>query len=168
MPPAGSLPRQNKYWRAMIWTNLDSVYFIGVGGIGMSALARYFVSQEKAVAGYDRVSTALTDQLVREGVDVIFEDRSQLIPASYRNPERTLVIYTPAVPEDHQQLDYFRRGGFRVIKRSVALGEVFNTGRGVGVAGTHGKTSISTMLAHILHSSSLGCNALLGGISKNS
>jgi len=168
MPPAGSLPRQNKYWRAMIWTNLDSVYFIGVGGIGMSALARYFVSQEKAVAGYDRVSTALTDQLVREGVDVIFEDRSQLIPASYRNPERTLVIYTPAVPEDHQQLDYFRRGGFRVIKRSVALGEVFNTGRGVGVAGTHGKTSISTMLAHILHSSSLGCNAFLGGISKNS
>ncbi|MEA3462390.1 MAG: UDP-N-acetylmuramate--L-alanine ligase [Bacteroidota bacterium] len=152
----------------MIWTNLDSVYFIGVGGIGMSALARYFVSQGKAVAGYDRVSTALTDQLVREGVDIFFEDRSQLIPGAFRNPERTLVIYTPAVPEIHQQLNYFRKGGFRVIKRSVALGEVFNTGRGVGVAGTHGKTSISTMLAHILHSSTLGCNAFLGGISKNS
>jgi UDP-N-acetylmuramate--alanine ligase len=152
----------------MMWANLDSVYFIGVGGIGMSALARYFVSQGKAVAGYDRVSTALTDLLQREGIDIIFEDRSQLIPADFRNPERTLVIYTPAVPEKHQQLNYFRNGGFRVIKRSVALGEVFNTGRGVGVAGTHGKTSISTMLAHILHSAILGCNAFLGGISKNS
>lgn len=151
----------------MIWANLDSVYFIGVGGIGMSALARYFVSQGKAVAGYDRVSTTLTDQLIREGIDIHFEDRSQLIPDKFRNPERTLVIFTPAVPEKHQQLNYFRRGGFRVIKRSVALGEVFNTGRGIGVAGTHGKTSISTMLAHILHSSTLGCNAFLGGISKN-
>ena len=152
----------------MIWTNLNNVYFIGVGGIGMSALARYFVSQGKAVAGYDRVSTVLTDQLHREGVDICFEDRSQLIPKVFRNPERTLVVYTPAVPEQHQQLNYFRKGGFRVIKRSVALGEVFNTGRGVGVAGTHGKTSISTMLAHVLSSSTLGCNAFLGGISKNS
>jgi len=152
----------------MIWANLNNVYFIGVGGIGMSALARYFVSQGKTVAGYDRVSTKLTDQLHREGVDLFFEDRSQLIPKTFRNPDRTLVVYTPAIPEDHQQLNYFRRGGFRVIKRSVALGEVFNTGRGVGVAGTHGKTSISTMLAHILHSSILGCNAFLGGISKNS
>jgi UDP-N-acetylmuramate--alanine ligase len=152
----------------MIWTNLDSVYFIGVGGIGMSALARYFLSQGKAVAGYDRVSTTLTDQLTREGIDIHFEDRSQLIPGEFRNPDRTLVIYTPAVPEKHRQLNYFRGGGFRVIKRSVALGEVFNTGRGIGVAGTHGKTSISTMLAHILHSSTLGCNAFLGGISKNS
>ena len=152
----------------MIWANLNNVYFIGVGGIGMSALARYFVSQGKAVAGYDRVSTVLTDQLHREGVDICFEDMSQLIPRAFRNPERTLVVYTPAVPEDHQQLNYFRRGGFRVIKRSVALGEVFNTGKGIGVAGTHGKTSISAMLAHILHGSNLGCNAFLGGISKNS
>ena len=152
----------------MIWANLNNVYFIGVGGIGMSALARYFVSQGKTVAGYDRVSTVLTDQLHREGVDICFEDRSQLIPKVFRNPERTLVVYTPAVPEQHQQLNYFRKGGFRVIKRSVALGEVFNTGRGVGVAGTHGKTSISTMLAHVLSSSTLGCNAFLGGISKNS
>jgi UDP-N-acetylmuramate--alanine ligase len=152
----------------MIWTNLDSVYFIGVGGIGMSALARYFVSQGKAVGGYDRVSTTLTDQLTREGIEINFEDRAQLIPKVFRNPERTLVIYTPAVPEKHQQLNFFRKGGFRVIKRSVALGEVFNTGRGIGVAGTHGKTSISTALAHILHSSILGCNAFLGGISKNS
>ncbi len=151
----------------MIWTNLDSVYFIGAGGIGMSALARYFVSQGKQVAGYDRVSTALTDQLIREGIDIQFKDRSVLIPDVFRNPERTLVIFTPAVPEDHQQLNYFRKRGFRVIKRSVALGEVFNTGRGIGIAGTHGKTSISTMVAHILHESVLGCNAFLGGISQN-
>jgi len=151
----------------MIWANLDSVYFIGAGGIGMSALARYFVSQGKAVAGYDRVSTMLTDALSREGIDLCFEDLEELIPGTFRNPDRTLVIYTPAVPEKHKQLNYFRRRGFRVIKRSVALGEVFNTGRGIGVAGTHGKTSISTMLAHILHSSKLGCNAFLGGISKN-
>jgi UDP-N-acetylmuramate--alanine ligase len=151
----------------MIWANLDSVYFIGAGGIGMSALARYFVSQGKQVAGYDKVSTKLTDQLSREGIDIHFEDRSVLIPEAFRNPERTLVIYTPAVPENHQQLNYFRKRGFRVIKRAVALGEVFNTGKGIGVAGTHGKTSISTMLAHILHGSALGCNAFLGGISKN-
>lgn len=151
----------------MIWTNLDNVYFIGAGGIGMSALARYFVSQGKTVAGYDRVSTRLTDALTREHVDICFDDHVELIPSAFRNPDRTLVIYTPAVPEEHRQLSYFKSRGFRVIKRSVALGEVFNAGRGIGVAGTHGKTSISTMLAHILHSSSLGCNAFLGGISKN-
>lgn len=151
----------------MIWANLDSVYFIGVGGIGMSALARYFMSQGKEVAGYDRVSTHLTDKLSREGIDIHFEDRSVLIPDAFRNPDRTLVIYTPAVPEKHQQLNYFRTRGFRVIKRAVALGEVFNTGRGIGVAGTHGKTSISTLLAHILHNSRIGCNAFLGGICKN-
>jgi UDP-N-acetylmuramate--alanine ligase len=151
----------------MIWTNLDSVYFIGVGGIGMSALARYFLSQGKEVAGYDRVSTSLTDKLNTEGIDINFEDRSGLIPDHFRDPDRTLVIYTPAIPEQHQQLNYFRRRGFRVIKRAVALGEVFNSGRGIGVAGTHGKTSISSMLAHILHQSKLGCNAFLGGVSKN-
>ena len=151
----------------MIWTNLDSVYFIGAGGIGMSALARYFVSQGKQVAGYDRVSTTLTDQLSREGVEICFEDRSVLIPEVFRNPDRTLIIYTPAVPKDHQQLNYFRKRGFRVIKRAAVLGEIFNDGLGVGVAGTHGKTSISTMLAHIVHKSKLGCNAFLGGIGKN-
>ncbi len=151
----------------MIWSNLDSVYFIGAGGIGMSALARYFVSQGKEVSGYDRVSTSLTDALTREGVSIHFDDYEELIPAAFRNPDRTLVIYTPAVPDNNSQLNYFRRRGFRLIKRSVALGEVFNTGRGIGVAGTHGKTSISTMLAHILHRSNLGCNAFLGGISKN-
>lgn len=151
----------------MIWANLDSVYFIGAGGIGMSALARYFISQGKQVAGYDRVSTRLTDQLSREGAQIYFEDESELIPHAFRNPERTLVIYTPAVPRDHRQLNYFRKRGFRVIKRAAVLGEIFNTGRGIGIAGTHGKTSISTMLAHILHESIMGCNAFLGGISKN-
>ncbi len=151
----------------MIWANLDSVYFIGAGGIGMSALARYFVSQGKQVAGYDRVSTALTDKLSLEGISIGFEDGAELIPEGFQNPDRTLIVYTPAVPKDHQQLAYFRKRGFRVIKRSAALGEIFNSGRGVGVAGTHGKTSISTMLAHIVHKSNLGCNAFLGGISKN-
>ncbi|GAG56279.1 unnamed protein product, partial [marine sediment metagenome] len=151
----------------MIWSNLDSVYFIGAGGIGMSALARYFVSQGKEVSGYDRVSTRLTDALTREGITIHFDDLEELIPSAFRKPDRTLVIYTPAIPASHAQFNYFRRRGFRLIKRSVALGEVFNTGKGIGIAGTHGKTSISAMLAHILHSSPLGCNAFLGGISKN-
>lgn len=133
----------------------------------MSALLRYFLSQGKAVAGFDRVSTPLTDQLAREGADLHFEDDVALIPEEFRKPEGSLVVYTPAIPEAHSELNYFREHGFRVIKRSVALGEIFNTGRGIGVAGTHGKTSISTMLSHLVHGSSLGCNAFLGGISKN-
>ncbi len=145
----------------------DRIYFIGAGGIGMSALARYFLSQGKAVAGYDRVSTALTDQLGREGMDLHFEDQVELIPGAYRDPETTLVIYTPAIPASHGQLAWFREKGFTLQKRAVALGKVFNEGRGIGVAGTHGKTSISTMLSHVLHGSNMGCNAFLGGISKN-
>ncbi|MFZ5939439.1 MAG: UDP-N-acetylmuramate--L-alanine ligase [Bacteroidota bacterium] len=151
----------------MIWNNLDSVYFIGIGGIGMSALARYFASQGKNVAGYDRQPTLLTDELGEEGIAIHFQDKTAMIPAAFRNPERTLVIYTPAVPEDHHELAYFRNRGFRVIKRSAALGEVFNAGYGVAVAGTHGKTSVSTMIAHIVSRSAIGCNAFLGGISKN-
>lgn len=133
----------------------------------MSALARYFVSQSKKVAGYDRVSTALTDELIREGIHIHFEEKISLIPKEFKDPERTLVIYTPAIPESSQELNYFRRRGFRVIKRATALGEVFNSGTGIGIAGTHGKTSVSTMLAEILSHSKLGCNAFLGGISKN-
>lgn len=151
----------------MIWKNLDSVYFVGAGGIGMSALARFFQSQGKEVAGYDRTSTSLTDQLAREQIDIHFEDQPPLIPEEFRNPERTLVIYTPAVPDNTRELDYFRKNGFRVIKRSTALGEVFNAGDGIAVAGTHGKTSVSTMLALIMSESPAGCNAFLGGISKN-
>lgn len=133
----------------------------------MSALARYFQGQGKIVAGYDRVSTALTDELIREGIEIHFEDRPNLIPFDCRDPERTLVIFTPAIPESNKELYYFRNRGFRVVKRAVVLGEVFNAGRGIGIAGTHGKTSLSTMLSWILSGSKLGCNAFLGGISKN-
>src|SRR6056297_439707 len=151
----------------MMWSNLDSVYFVGIGGIGMSALARFFKVREKHVAGYDRVSGALTDQLMREEIDIHFIDNVALIDDAFKDPERTLVIYTPAVPETHEELNYFRKHGFRVIKRSVALGEVFNASYGIAVAGTHGKTSVSTMLAHIMADSGHGCNAFLGGIAKN-
>lgn len=151
----------------MIWANLDSVYFIGVGGIGMSALARFFRHRGKHVAGYDRTSTELTDQLAREDIDIHFIDKPVLIPRQCKDPERTLVIYTPAVSERNEELTYFRNHGFRVIKRSTALGELFNAGHGIGVAGTHGKTSVSTMLAHVMSDASHGCNAFLGGISKN-
>ncbi len=151
----------------MIWKNLDSVYFVGIGGIGMSALARFFQSHGKNVAGYDRTSTSLTDQLIREGIGIHFVDKPAMIPSACKDPERTLVIYTPAVPEQCNELQYFRNRGFRVIKRSVALGEVFNAGHGIAVAGTHGKTSVSTMLAFIMSKSLNGCNAFLGGISKN-
>lgn len=151
----------------MIWKNLDSVYFVGIGGIGMSALARFFQKRGKNVAGYDRTSTALTDQLTREKIDIHFTDKPALIPPAFRDPERTLVIFTPAVSEQFSELKYFRKRGFRVIKRSVALGELFNAGHGIAVAGTHGKTSVSTMLAFIMSKSINGCNAFLGGISKN-
>jgi len=151
----------------MIWANLDSVYFVGIGGIGMSALARFFRHRGKNVAGYDRTSTELTDQLAREGIDIHFLDQPVMIPRAFKDPERTLVVYTPAVSEENNELNYFRDHGFRVIKRSTALGEVFNAGHGIGVAGTHGKTSVSTMLAHVMSDASIGCNAFLGGISKN-
>jgi UDP-N-acetylmuramate--alanine ligase len=151
----------------MIWKNLDSVYFVGIGGIGMSGLARFFQKRGKNVAGYDRTSTALTDQLAREKINIHFTDQPALIPAAFKDPERTLVIFTPAVPEQSGELQYFRKRGFRVIKRSVALGELFNAGHGIAVAGTHGKTSVSTMLAFIMSKSKNGCNAFLGGISKN-
>lgn len=151
----------------MIWKNLDSVYFIGIGGIGMSSLARFFRSREKHVAGYDRTSTALTDQLSREKIAIHFTDRQSAIPKEFRNPDRTLVIYTPAIPENSAELNYFRNNGFRVIKRATALGELFNAGYGIAVAGTHAKTSVSTMLACIMSESPTGCNAFLGGISKN-
>jgi UDP-N-acetylmuramate--alanine ligase len=151
----------------MIWKNLDSVYFVGIGGIGMSGLARFFQTRGKNVAGYDRTSTALTDQLAREKIDIHFTDQPALIPQAFKDPERTLVVFTPAVPEQSSELQYFRKRGFRVIKRSVALGELFNAGHGIAVAGTHGKTSVSTMLAFIMSKSKNGCNAFLGGISKN-
>lgn len=148
-------------------TKITAVYFVGAGGIGMSALIRYFLSKGKRVAGYDRTPSALTDQLNREGAEIHYDDRVELIPAAFRRPEETLVVYTPAVPETHTELTFFRNGGFEVMKRARVLGEITNCSRGLCVAGTHGKTTTSSMLAHLLKQSSVDCNAFLGGILKN-
>ena len=133
----------------------------------MSALARYFNQKGLPVAGYDRVSTSLTSQLISEGMDIHFEDNTDLIPAEFRQREKTLVVYTPAINSDHTELIYFREDNFNVQKRSAVLGSVISGGKGVAVAGTHGKTTISGLIAHIFQSSGMGCNAFLGGICKN-
>ncbi len=146
---------------------VNSVYFLGVGGIGMSALARYFLSQGKSVAGYDRTSTPLTDQLSREGADIHFEENLARIPLKFRRKEDTLVVYTPAVPADHSELRWFRDSSFTLMKRSQVLGLIMEGHRGIAVAGTHGKTTISSMIAHIFRDSGTGCNAFLGGITRN-
>ena len=144
------------------------VYLVGVGGIGMSALARYFNHQGFKVAGYDRTETELTRALASEGVDVHYDDSISLIPSDFRNnPADTLVIYTPAIPSDHNELNYLIANGFKVIKRSVALGVIAASKRTLGVAGTHGKTTTSTLLSHLLMEALDGVNAFLGGIAKN-
>lgn len=133
----------------------------------MSALARFLKATGHAVAGYDRVSTPLTDSLIREGIKIHFDDDPALIPPEFRELPKTLVVYTPAIPSSHKELSFFRENGFRIMKRSELLGEIMKATRGIAVAGTHGKTTVSTMIAHILNSSELKCNAFLGGISKN-
>lgn len=142
------------------------LYFIGIGGIGMSALVRYFLSKGDGVAGYDLTPSSLTEALQREGAAIHYEDDPALIPADYRGRD-TLVVYTPAVPKDHRELNYFRSQGNRVIKRAELLGELTQRERGLCVAGTHGKTTTSTLLAHLLRSSHVDCHAFLGGISNN-
>lgn len=146
---------------------LKSVYFIGAGGIGMSALVRFFLSRGKRVAGYDRTPTELTEKLVEEGAQIHYEEDVDLIPPTFRDASSTLVIYTPAIPSDHRELAYFRTQGFEIQKRSQVLGMLTRAGKGLCVAGTHGKTTTSTMLAHLMHQSHLDCTAFLGGISKN-
>ena len=146
---------------------IKSVYFIGAGGIGMSALVRFFLSKGKEVAGYDRTPTELTERLNQEGAAIHYEDNVELIPKQFLDKETTLVVYTPAVPESHSELTYFRSHDFNILKRSQVLGMLTKTGKGLCVAGTHGKTTTSTMAAHLLHQSHVGCNAFLGGISKN-
>lgn len=146
---------------------LTSVYFVGAGGIGMSALVRYFLSKGKKVGGYDRTRSELTDKLIAEGAEIHYEDRVDAIAEAFRHPENTLVVYTPAIPDNHQELNYFRTHGFEIHKRSQVLGMLTRAGRGLCVAGTHGKTTTSTLTAHLLHQSHVGCNAFLGGISKN-
>lgn len=146
---------------------LKSVYFIGAGGIGMSALVRYFLSKGKNVGGYDRTPSELTEKLIEEGAAIHYKDSSDQIPASFRDASSTLVVYTPAIPETHKEFTYFRENGFEIQKRSQVLGMLTRAGKGLCVAGTHGKTTTSTMTAHLLHQSHVGCNAFLGGISKN-
>lgn len=146
---------------------LKAVYFIGAGGIGMSALVRYFLSKGKKVGGYDRTPSELTEKLKREHAQIHYEESIDLIPDDFRNAETTLVVYTPAIPDTHVELQYFRTHGFTIQKRSQVLGMLTRSGKGLCVAGTHGKTTTSTLTAHLLHQSQVGCNAFLGGISKN-
>ncbi|MGQ1910933.1 UDP-N-acetylmuramate--L-alanine ligase [Marinifilum sp. RC60d5] len=147
--------------------DFKNIYFIGIGGIGMSAIARYFNSIEKNVFGYDRTSTMLTTELMNEGIRITFEEDLNSIPVGFRNKENTLVVYTPAISMNHEQLSYFRKNGFHIMKRSQVLGLLSDNLNGIGIAGTHGKTTVSTITAHIFKSSKLGCSAFLGGISQN-
>ncbi len=146
---------------------IKSVYFVGAGGIGMSALIRYFLSKGKQVAGYDRTPSDLTERLITEGAQIHYEEDIDLIPTSCKDKTSTLVVYTPAVPQEHAELTYFRENGFEIHKRSQVLGIITRSSKGLCVAGTHGKTTTSTMAAHLLHQSHVGCTAFLGGIAKN-
>lgn len=147
--------------------DIKAVYFVGAGGIGMSAIARYFIRKGVVVAGYDKTPSELTKQLEREGALLHYEENTDEIPHACRDPKQCLVIYTPAIPAEHKELQYFRANGFTVEKRAQVLGTLTRTHKGLCVAGTHGKTSTSTMCAHILHQGHIDCNAFLGGISKN-
>lgn len=146
---------------------MKAIYFVGAGGIGMSALIRYFLSQGKAVGGYDRTPTPLTQSLIDEGAAIHYEDNPELIPDAFRQPDDTLVVYTPAIPADHKELLWLRSRGHTIMKRAEVLGLITRHTRALCVAGTHGKTTTSTMAAHLLHQSAVGCTAFLGGISKN-
>ena len=146
---------------------IKSVYFIGAGGIGMSALVRYFLSKGKKVAGYDRTPSELTEKLIQEGADIHYQEDINEIPAECKDKEHTLVVYTPAIPSTHQEFQFFEKNGFTMEKRAQVLGTITRSSKGLCVAGTHGKTTTSTMAAHLLHQSHVECNAFLGGISKN-
>ena len=147
--------------------DIKSVYFVGAGGIGMSAIARYFIKRGLVVAGYDKTPSDLTRQLEREGMLIHYEENLDEIPHACKQPQSSLIIYTPAIPADHKELVFFRENGFEIQKRAQVLGTLTREHKGLCVAGTHGKTTTSTMCAHIMHQSHLDCNAFLGGISKN-
>ena len=147
--------------------DIKAVYFVGAGGIGMSAVARYFCQKGLVVAGYDKTPSDLTRHLEQEGIQLHYEENTDLIPEACKNPAATLVVYTPAIPDTHKELAFFRANGFQIEKRAQVLGRLTQTHKGLCFAGTHGKTSTSTMCAHIMHQSHLDCNAFLGGISKN-
>ncbi len=154
----------------MTYENIDKVYFIGIGGIGMSALARFFHAAGKTVAGYDKTPTPLTDDLIKEGMQIQFEDKTDLVPALFRDKQHQdniLIVFTPAIPADSELLNYFQQQGYRMVKRSQVLGLITQQACTIAVAGTHGKTTTSTMIAHVLKHSGVDCTAFLGGISKN-
>ena len=148
-------------------TDIKAVYFVGAGGIGMSAIARYFLKKGLVVAGYDKTPSDLTRQLEKEGMLIHYEENIEEIPHICKQKESCLVIYTPAIPADHQELVFFQKNGFEIQKRAQVLGTLTKAHKGLCVAGTHGTTTTSTMCAHIMHQSHLNCNAFLGGISKN-
>jgi UDP-N-acetylmuramate--alanine ligase len=143
-------------------TNIKHIYFIGIGGIGMSALARYFNTQGVAVSGYDKTPTALTDDLVKEGIKIHFEDDINQIDKA-----ATVVVYTPAIPANHKELNYCKDNGYNVVKRSDVLNWITENAFTIAIAGTHGKTTTTSMTAHILRHTGYGCNAFLGGIASN-
>lgn len=147
--------------------NIQSVYFLGIGGIGMSNLARYFLSKGKKVAGYDRVESALTKELVKEGAEIHYTDNTDFIPQYCRDNNNTLIVYTPAIPSDSKEMAFFKESQFNIQKRAQVLGMITKSSKALCCAGTHGKTTTSSMLAHILKQSHLDCNAFLGGILKN-
>ena len=151
----------------MEFKDIKSVYFVGAGGIGMSAIARYFIRKGVVVAGYDKTPSALTHQLEREGMLIHYEENVNEIPHACCDPKSCLVIYTPAIPAEHKELQFFRNGGFEIQKRAQVLGTLTLAHHGLCVAGTHGKTSTSTMCAHIMHQSHIVCYSFLGLISKN-
>ena len=141
--------------------NIKAVYFVGAGGIGMSAIARYFIKKGLVVGGYDKTPSDLTRRLEKEGMLIHYEENINEIPHACKQKESCLVIYTPAIPESHEELRYFRENGFEIQKRAQVLGTLTQTHKGLCVAGTHGKTTTSTMCAHIMHQSHLNCNAFL-------
>ena len=147
--------------------DIKAVYFIGIGGIGMSAIARYFLHKGIVVAGYDKTPSDLTKKLCVEGAKVHYEDNIELIPKECKDKNSCLIVYTPAVPKDHKAVIFFQAGGFEIQKRAQVLGTLTRSLKGLCVAGTHGKTTTSSMAAHILHQSHVDCNAFLGGITKN-
>lgn len=151
-------------------TNIEGLYFLGIGGIGMSALARYFLAGGYCVCGYDRTDSPLTDLLAEEGCHIVYEDNVDALPTLFSDPterDRVMVVYTPAIPKDNILLNYFINNGYTLYKRAEILGQISRETDAIAVAGTHGKTTVSTMIAHILTVSQLDCSAFLGGISKN-
>lgn len=145
----------------------ENIYFVGIGGIGMSAIARHFNAIGKHVAGYDRTQTDLTNEIAAEGISITYDDKAENIPSEFRNKENTIVVITPAIPADNNIRRYFESEGFEIMKRAAMLGQLTSLASAICIAGTHGKTTTSTMTAHIMRHSSLGCSAFLGGVSTN-